>query len=118
MMKKLLFLSLFLFGFMAVVSAQKPPKSETLTIKTRIYCDHCLKCGSCAGKMNLALRKYPGVKKININPEANTITVVYNPKKTNPEKIRKSISDAGFDADEVKANPTAVEALDECCKAK
>jgi copper chaperone CopZ len=116
-MKKLLLFTLFVLGVAFSVSAQKANK-EVLTIKTKIYCDHCLKCGSCAGKMNLGLRKYPGIKKVDINSEANTITVVYNPKKTSPEKIRKSISEAGFDADEVKANPAAVETLDECCKAK
>jgi copper chaperone CopZ len=114
-MKRIILAAILCLGFLGVANAQSS-KKETLIIKTKIYCDHCMKCGSCAGRMNLALKKYPGVSKIDIAPESNTITVVYNPKKTTPDKIRKSISDAGFDADDVKANPEAVTKLDDCCQ--
>ena len=116
-MKHILLCIALCLGFSVTASAQSPKKA-TMDINTKIYCDHCNKCGSCAGRMNMSLRKYPGIKKIEIKSEENKIRVVYNPKKTNPDKIRKSISEAGFDADGVKANPEAVTKLDDCCQPK
>ena len=116
-MKRILLISLFCLGSLMTVSAQLPKKA-TVEIKTKIYCDHCLKCADCSGNINMALRKYPGVKKTEIKPGENKIVVVYNPKKTSPERLRKLISDAGFDADDVKANPDSVAKLDTCCRPK
>lgn len=116
-MKRILAFTILCFGIFTAVQAQST-KKETIEIKTKIYCDHCLKCADCSGNINMALRKYPGVKKTEILPGDNKIVVVYNPKKTSPERIRKQISDAGFDADEVKANPDAVAKLDTCCQPK
>jgi hypothetical protein len=45
-----------------------------------------------------------------------SITVYYNSKKTDLDKIRKAISQLGYDADDVKADPAAYEKLDGCCK--
>ena len=57
-----------------------------------------------------------GIKDVVINPMENTITVKYKPKRTNPEKIRALINNAGFDVDDQKADVTAVNKLDGCCK--
>ena len=47
-----------------------------------------------------------------------TIKVEYNPKKTNPEEIKKKISSYGYDADDIKADLDAVAKLDGCCLKK
>ncbi len=98
-------------------NAQKK-KTETIVIKTKIYCDHCLECESCGDNITNSLGLSKGIKDVKINPEDNTITVKYNPKLTNPEAIRRTINNAGFDADNQKAPSTAVNKLDGCCKAK
>lgn len=119
---KIIFSLLVLLTFSTASFAQegrakgKVPRSDTITIHTKIYCDHCMECGSCAGKINTALRSKPGVKKVEIKPETNTIFIKYNPRKTSPEQLRKLLTDAGFDADDQKASPEAVQALDACCK--
>jgi copper chaperone CopZ len=46
----------------------------------------------------------------------STITVYYNPKKTNLQEIKTAISKLGYDADDVKADQTAYASLDGCCK--
>lgn len=96
--------------------AQREKKADTLVVKTQIYCDHCLECGSCAGNINVAMAGLYGIKKVQIHPEQKNITVIYNPAKTSPEKIREAISAAGFDADHVLAKPEAVAKLDGCCR--
>ncbi|MBL7704963.1 MAG: heavy-metal-associated domain-containing protein [Taibaiella sp.] len=109
-----LLLSVFLF-----FGAQAAEKKATLTVKTSIACDHCLQCSSCGQNINDKIRDTEkGIRKVKVDPKANTITVTYAPDKTNPEQIKKAIAAAGFDADEVKATADAYEKLDGCCKAK
>lgn len=109
---------LLLCGIALSANAQSKSKTETLVIKSQFYCDHCLECGSCAGNINVAMAGLYGIKKVKINPTENNITIIYNPNKVSPEKMREAISNAGFDADNVKANPTAVSKLDDCCRKK
>lgn len=92
--------------------------SETIVIKTNIYCDHCKACDSCGGKIEKDLGFDKGIKLVKLDDKAMTITVTYNPKKTTPEKIRTKISKYGYDADDVKADQEAYTNLDECCKKK
>jgi len=115
-MKNLIGIVFLLFLGTTVVSAQKAKKADTLVVKTQIYCDHCLECGSCAGNINVSMAGLYGIKKVNINPGLKNITVIYNPAKTSPEKIREAISKAGFDADDIAAKPESVAKLDGCCK--
>ena len=92
--------------------------SETIIVKTNIYCDHCKECSSCSGRIERDLGFNTGIKLVKLDEKAMTITIIYNPKKTKPEEIRKTISMYGFDADHIKADPTAYDKLDECCKKK
>jgi len=91
-------------------------KTETVLIKTSIHCDHCLKCGSCAPHITEAIRKTTGIRKVKVNPKANTVAVTYLTDMTSPDKIRTAMSEAGYDADGVKAVPAAYARLDDCCK--
>lgn len=117
-MKSCILFFLMAFSGAVVSFAQKSGNSDTLRVKTQIYCDHCLECGSCAGNINMAMAGLYGIKKVQIQPEQKTILVVYNPKKMTPEKIREAIASAGFDADAVAAKPEAVAKLDGCCQKK
>ena len=96
--------------------AQKTKPVKTAVIKTMIYCDHCKSCESCGGRILKELYNESGIKSTSVEPKSNTITVVYDSRKISIEQIRQKISQMGFDADEVKADPTAVSKLDDCCK--
>lgn len=111
MKNSLVMLCFVLIGFVAFSQ-----KSATLVIKTVIFCDHCKECESCAGLMETELSYVKGVKSIEFNDKDTTIIVKYSPKKTNPEAIRKAISQIGFAADNIPADPAAYEKLDTCCK--
>jgi len=114
-MKQLL--SVLLLSFIFSSSIAQTKKTETIVIKTKIYCNHCLQCGSCGPNIKEAMLGLDGIIKVDINPKENTIAVTYKTSKTTPDKIRKTISETGFDADDVKASPVAYEKLDGCCKA-
>ena len=108
--------TLLAFVFIAGKSFSNTTANEdTVVIKTTIYCDHCAQCESCGGKLD-GILDIKGVKEMKLNVEKMTITVMYNPKKTTPEKIRQGIAKLGFDADDVAADPAAVKELDGCCQ--
>src|SRR6478752_6155703 len=101
-MRKLLksvILVVAVFMFSNIALAQKT--NQKAVIKTVLNCDHCKQCETCGLKFKKAM----------------TFTVYYNAKKTDLHAIKVAISKLGYSADEVKADPAAVEKLDGCCKA-
>ncbi|MBV6483775.1 MAG: hypothetical protein KFKLKKLM_00230 [Flavobacteriales bacterium] len=90
--------------------SQKANKTETITIQTSAQCDMC------KHTIEKAMAYEKGVKKSTLDVPTSILTVEYNPAKTTPEKIRKAVSDVGYDADDVPANPKAYEKLNPCCK--
>src|SRR5687767_5410404 len=111
-----LFLLLLMSCFTLSASAQAGKSAETLVVKTNIYCDHCLDCSDCGGKLVHDLSFEKGVKNNTVDPKAMTVSITYNPSQTNPEKLRQAISKLGYDADELKADSAAYAKFDECCK--
>ncbi|HSH64519.1 MAG TPA: heavy metal-associated domain-containing protein, partial [Bacteroidia bacterium] len=93
----------------ASVGLKAQEKTEEISIKSSIV------CGMCKRNVEKALR-FKGIEKTTVNLQAETITVVYDPKVTSPDKIKSAISKAGYDADEVKADPKAFKKLDKCCQ--
>ena len=101
---------LTLLILMTVSSLAFGQKKDTVRIKTSSICDMCKR----TIEGDLAFEK--GVTYSNLDLEANEVTVVYKPKLTNPDIIRKRLTEIGYDADSLKAIPSAVDKLDECCK--
>ena len=100
----LLLLFLIMFGTAAMAQEAK------ISIKTTA------RCGECKENIEKALMREKGVRFADVDVKTAEASVVYNSKKTTPEKLRKAISDVGYDADEIAANPEAVERLMPCCK--
>eukprot|EP01012_Entosiphon_sulcatum_P025513 TRINITY_DN30842_c0_g1_i1.p3 TRINITY_DN30842_c0_g1~~TRINITY_DN30842_c0_g1_i1.p3 ORF type:complete len:117 (+),score=23.45 TRINITY_DN30842_c0_g1_i1:3-353(+) len=96
--------------------AQKNSHTKTAVIKTTIYCDHCKQCETCGDKFLKDLYNENGIKRVEVDAKAMTITVVYDSRKTELEQIRLFISKLGYDADELKADPAGIAKLDDCCK--
>lgn len=105
--KTAILLLLTMFSFSG--KAQEANTAE-LKVKTSSICKMC----KTNIERELAFEK--GVKKSDLDVQSKVVTVTYNPNKTTPEKIRQAISKAGYDADDVPANPKAYKKLDDCCK--
>lgn len=105
-----------LFLLLSVVFVQAQKKVDTLEVKTNIYCSHFQVCetGDATFKNNFIYTK--GIRSYHVDDKANTITVVYKPKKITPAEIRQTIAKMGFDADDVKADEEAHNKLDACCR--
>ena len=99
-----------MIALFAIVKVQAQETSAEIKIKVSSV------CGMCKSTIEKGLAFEKGVKRSDLKVSESTITVIYNPKKTTPEKIRLAISNIGYDADEVKANPKAYDKLDACCK--
>ena len=91
-------------------------KVQKAVIKTTIHCDHCKQCESCGGLLEQTLLKTKGIQMITLNEQEETIEVIYNSTKTDLPTIKTAISKLGYDADEIKADPSGYEKLDGCCK--
>jgi cation transport ATPase len=92
------------------VSAQKDKKKETIIIKTSTECTMCKE------RVEKEMAYTKGIMSATLNVEKAELTVVYKTHKTTPEKIRITISNLGYDADSIKANPKAHNKLPECCQ--
>lgn len=98
----------FVFAFQAF--SQKPASAIQIKIATSAQCEMCKE------RIEKALAYEKGVKKSNLDLITKELTVVYNPGKTDPDKIRLAVSKTGYDADQVPAESKAYKALPPCCK--
>ncbi len=107
-----------LYILLANSPAEAQSKVEAIKIKASIYCDHCKECESCGPRLEEAIYEVKGVKRVDIDEVSSTLKVVYNTQRTSADAIRQAITKAGFDADDLEADPEAYARLDECCKKK
>jgi len=106
MKQLILFLAL---TFAGTIYAQEASTGEA-TIQTSA------ECGSCKKRLEEVLNYTKGVKFAELNMVDKKITVHYNPNKISLKEIKTIISETGYDADDLKANPKSVEKLPACCK--
>lgn len=100
------FLLLLITGGLAAQNA----KTTEIDIKVSSQCSMCKE----TIEKTLAFEK--GIVKSNLDIETHVVKVTYKTGKTTPEAIRKAISLAGYDADDVAADPKAYAKLSDCCK--
>ncbi len=108
-MKKLLSILLVALGMTTFSMAQNAKEAE-VKIKTSAV------CGMCKKTIEKAMSYEKGVQSASLDVDSKMLTIVYNPKKTNIDKLRTSVSKTGYDADNIMADPKAYNQLDECCK--
>lgn len=109
-MKKLFLSAIAIFLFSIAVSAQTKP-IQTVKISTpSVQCDMCKK------KIEEVLKRYDGVMTATVNIKKKETTVKYITDRTNEEVIKAAIANAGYDANEIAANPEFYKILPKCCK--
>lgn len=105
-----LLLTVMLFSTGIIAQESSPAKVAELKVKTSAQ------CGQCKDRLERAMAFEKGIVSSDLNLEDKVFTVRYKPSKTTPEKIRKAISDTGYDADDIVANTKAYDKLPPCCK--
>ena len=106
----MMIVAIVMIGYNVYAQVKKADKYTTIKIKTSAMCDMCKE----TIEKVLAFEK--GVKSSELDVDTKVCTVKYDASKTTPEKIKLAISKAGYDADEVKADPKAYNKLSPCCK--
>lgn len=104
------FLTLMMMMFITVSFGQKTSKVREVKIQTSA------ECSSCKNRIENKLNYAAGIKFAELNLDDKKLTVKYNSGKIKLEDIKKIISETGYDADNIKAIPAAVEKLPACCK--
>jgi copper chaperone CopZ len=107
-MKKIVAVMITIMAIGFGVNAQS--KTEVVKFKTSA------KCGMCKARIEGDMGKTKGVQKVNLDLNDKTVSIVYNPKKTDAATLKASISKIGYDADEVMANQKSHDALPDCCQ--
>ena len=75
-----------------------------------------MQCGMCKKNIETAVKKLDGVKSINVDKNSKVAHVDYDKNVTDLGKIETTITAAGYDANDKKADPEAYANLDDCCK--
>lgn len=90
--------------------AQDTKKVQEIVITTSA------ECGTCKKILEEKLNYTKGVRFAELDVATKKLKVSYSPKKISADEIRKVISETGYDADEVAANPNSQQALPACCQ--
>ena len=103
-MKRILSLALMLVS-LAVITNAKAPADTTAIFNVMPK----MSCQNCENKIKSNLRFEKGIKSIETSLDSQTVTVVFNPKKTNVENIQKGFKKIGYAA-------TAIPECEDCQK--
>ncbi len=108
-----------LFSLLTVVCsfavfAQKEPVEVANGYKIEIQTSAI--CEMCQHAIEYGLTFEKGVKDAVLNLDNKMVTVIYNPRKTTPKKIRERITKVGYHADDMKRDSIMYENLPACCK--
>jgi mercuric ion binding protein len=109
-MKKLL-----LTSFLAVLISMAST-AQTKAIKVVKISTPTIQCDMCKKTIEDLLKRYDGVMTVAVNVKLKQVTVKYITDRTNEEVIKTAIANAGYDANEIAANPDVYKTLPKCCK--
>jgi copper chaperone CopZ len=98
-------------GFTTSQAQVKKKAIETITISTP-----GIQSEPCKMLVENYMAKEEGVTKTVVDYKKRTVKVSYWNDRSNPENIKTAIANAGFDADDVKAEPSAYDRLPKGCK--
>lgn len=109
-MKKIILSAVTVVGVSLFASAQTKPALTAKISTPTVQCDECKE------RIETYLKRYDGVTYVNVNVKKKETTVKYLTDRTNIENIKTAIANAGYDADDVPANPDSYKQLPKCCK--
>lgn len=108
-MKKSFITLIIMLNAVYVSAQQKKPLLLKVATPTAL-------CNDCKLRIEEYLKIEEGIVKTVVYPQSRYTQVSYLADRTNPENIRIAISNAGYDADSVKANEDSYKELPKTCK--
>jgi mercuric ion binding protein len=108
-MRYFILLSLFCLTTIEIYAQVKPVQTQVVKIPQAL-------CISCKDRIESQLKRYDGVLEILVNYRKGEARVKFLTDRTDIEQIKTAISNVGYDADDVMANPDAYQRLPKTCK--
>ena len=85
--------------------------SEEMVINTPT-----IQCGMCQKIIEVGLAKVDGVSNPRVDLKTKKTILLHDPEKINKKSIEKIVSELGYQANDLKANPDSYADLPACCK--
>ena len=104
------------FSLLTILAFTFTSEAQSKSLKTVKISTPTVQCGSCKSKIETYLKRYDGITSINVNYKKKETTVKYVSDRINEEEIKAANANAGYDANEVTANPDSYKRLPDCCK--
>jgi periplasmic mercuric ion binding protein len=104
-------LLLVIFSLPSIAQVVRKGAQEIATIKTPT-----VQCEECKNRIETYLSHEDGVQKVVVDYKRKITKVTYLIDRTNYESVKTAIANAGYDADDVTANPESYKKLPTCCK--
>jgi copper chaperone CopZ len=104
------------FSLVAIIGFSLTSLAQTKALQTVIISTPTVQCESCKSRIETYLKRYNGVTSVNVNFKRKETTVKYLTDRINEEEIKTAIANAGYDANDVLANPDSYKRLPQCCK--
>ena len=105
-MKKIILMCLVALVAVGAANAQSPKKATKTFTTTEFITD--IDCAGCAKKVTNTIPYEKGVKDVQVDVPTKTVTVTYDPAKTNDETLVKAFS-------KIKINASAEGCTGDCC---
>lgn len=99
-----------------VMTANVSAKSQKQTETAVFNVVPAMSCENCENKIKSNLRYEKGVSAIATDLKAQTVTVTYDPAKTNPNQISEAFKKIGYEATVGTATASSCEKKAGCCK--
>jgi cation transport ATPase len=87
---------------------------EAKTVKTKFEVKG--NCAQCQTRIEKAAKAIDGVTEARWNKADGMLSLVYDNKKTSPEKVQKALAAVGHDTGKFKADKAVYDKLPGCCK--
>jgi len=88
----------------------KKTNTETVVIQTNA------ECGQCKERIEGELNYVKGVRFAELDVPTKQLKVSFNADKITEAELKQKVAEIGYDADEVKAVPSAQQKLPACCQ--
>ena len=89
-MKKIVLMCLVALFGIGIANAQEPQKGDKKSVTVEFVTD--IDCAGCAKKVTNTIPYEKGVKDVQVDVPTKTVTVTYDPAKTNNETLVKAFS--------------------------
>jgi copper chaperone CopZ len=91
-------------------------QSKKGTLVTAKISTPTVQCDQCKQRIEKYMLREDGIASTKVDYKKHVTTVKFYSDRTNIENVKTAIANAGYDADDVTANPESYSRLPTCCK--